>query len=71
MGFWVSLFNYLFNYRGDLMILLLVYGISNQSVEKILINRACYSDNAIQQIKDLISKYGRKIELYDLDGNLL
>ena len=39
MGIWVSLFNYLSNYRGDIMILLLGYGISNQSVEKILINK--------------------------------
>ncbi len=46
-------------------------GVPANSIEKILINRACCSDNAIQQIKDLISKYGRKIELYDLDGNLL
>ena len=46
-------------------------GVPANAVEKILIRKEYYSQEVIQQIKDIIAQKGLNIKLYDLDGNLL
>ncbi len=46
-------------------------GVPANAIEKMILRKEAYSPVAIQQIKDLIASKGLRIELYDLEGNLL
>ena len=46
-------------------------GVPANAIEKILIRKEYYSQEVIQQIKDIIAQKGLNIKLYDLEGNLL
>ena len=47
------------------------YGVPANTIDRIIIPKEDYSEDAVSKIKQIVQKKGLDIKLYDLDGNLL